>query len=711
MLRRIVFALVSALASLVLFATAASAESCPNEQLRQESNSANLPDCRAYVQVSPSDKSENDVSVTFGLIRSDAAGDALIFTSPGAFAGAMSGAPANWYLSRRQASGEWGTHALIPPQEPSQVMVDTPPRLIGFSADFDTGVLRDLSHLLPDSPADEPNLYSENTSNRTVELITPAPLNGIEPGDFLFATQWLGGISTDGSHVAFEAPRALVEGAPTGPGPYGVTSAYGWTASHGVELLGVLPDGSPAAEGSSIGVGATGTVGARGGNYTDRAVSSDGDRVVFTAPNLNPGGVNTGHLYQRVDGESTIDLSASQRTPLDPNGPQPAQFWTAATDGSIIYFTSAEKLTDDATTDSTAGGNDLYRFNTGTGSLQDISIDAADPAGAQVQGVLGASADGSTVYFAAHGVMAPGAVAGNNNVYVWHAGDATPSLVAPEAAPSNWETGNGIESRVTPDGEFLLFSSQAKLTALNNGGHLADYRFDRGTATTVCVSCNPNGSAATADTTIDSFLLGNLDSNFESYLPRLMSDDGQRVFFETTEALVPQDGNGEEDVYEYESGRVSMISSGQSGQRSLFEDSSADGGDVFFATIEPLESTDRDGLYDIYDATTHPVPPQSAAAKPCSDDGCQGQPASPPSFQSPTTEVVGGNGNAQPAGTATKPASAKPVKQLTRAQKLTRALRACRARRHKGSRPSCEARARKSYGPPKRLQTNRKAER
>ena len=41
----------------------------------------------------------------------------------------------------------------------------------------------------------------------------------------------------------------------------------------------------------------------------------------------------------------------------------------------------------------------------------------------------------------------------------------------------------------------------------------------------------------------------------------LLTDAGQ-VFFQTAEALVPADTNGMLDVYEYEGGHVSLISSG-----------------------------------------------------------------------------------------------------------------------------------------------------
>ena len=66
------------------------------------------------------------------------------------------------------------------------------------------------------------------------------------------------------------------------------------------------------------------------------------------------------------------------------------------------------------------GGNDLYRFDTVTGQLTDLTVDhnASDPLGADVQGVVAESEDGSYLYFAAHGDLATGATPGQDNLYL-----------------------------------------------------------------------------------------------------------------------------------------------------------------------------------------------------------------------------------------------------------------------------------------------------
>ena len=78
----------------------------------------------------------------------------------------------------------------------------------------------------------------------------------------------------------------------------------------------------------------------------------------------------------------------------------PGAYWTASADGSLVYFTNG----------------DLYQYDTNTAQTTDITP------GGEVQGVLGASEDGSYVYFVAKGVLAAGASAGEENLYLWHEG-------------------------------------------------------------------------------------------------------------------------------------------------------------------------------------------------------------------------------------------------------------------------------------------------
>jgi hypothetical protein len=77
----------------------------------------------------------------------------------------------------------------------------------------------------------------------------------------------------------------------------------------------------------------------------------------------------------------------------------------------------------------------------------------------------------------------------------------------------------------------------------------------------------------------------------------------------------------------------------------------------------------------------------------CEGEACQGAPAVPPVFGTPGSATFDGAGNLTPAAAA--PVKAKP---LTRAQKLAKALEACKKDKAKKKRSSCEKQARKRYG-------------
>jgi hypothetical protein len=155
------------------------------------------------------------------------------------------------------------------------------------------------------------------------------------------------------------------------------------------------------------------------------------------------------------------------------------------------------------------------------------------------------------------------------------------------------------------------------------------------------------------------------------YLSRALSDSG-RVFFNSSDALVPQDINGNEDVYEYEpagvgnctgssytyressGGCVDLISSGTSAEESAFLDASETGNDVFFLTSERLVTQDYDSAIDVYDAhvctATAPCSSEPASAAPCTTaDACRAAPAAPPTvFGATPSETFSGNGNPAP---------------------------------------------------------------
>jgi hypothetical protein len=71
-----------------------------------------------------------------------------------------------------------------------------------------------------------------------------------------------------------------------------------------------------------------------------------------------------------------------------------------------------------------------------------------------------------------------------------------------------------------------------------------------------------------------------------------------RVFFQTSEQLVPEDTDANTDVYERAAGTTRLITPGS--QFAVFTDASDDGSVVFFNTTGPVIASDVDGVSDDY---------------------------------------------------------------------------------------------------------------
>jgi len=320
-----------------------------------------------------------------------------------------------------------------------------------------------------------------------------------------------------------------------------------------------------------------------------------------------------------------------------------------------------------------------------------------------------------------------------------------------------------LTTRVSPSGRFLAFMSKEPLTGYDNldqsaAAHGARdeevYLYDAQEGRLTCASCNPSGAqpkgvfdheasgegkgllvdrlgvwkesereeqgGAGGRNALDHWLAGSIpgwtpvEEGTALYQSRYLSDEG-RLFFDSPDELVAHAKNGKENVYEYEpeglgschspAGCVALISSGESDHESAFLDASESGDDAFFLTNQPLVGSDHDTSFDVYDARICSEASPCISVPPASPQGCEAvqtcRPLTPSQqvFPGPSGSATSSGAPNQPASqTLHSQASAKP-KPLTRAQKLTKALKTCRARyKSKNRRALCERRARKSYG-------------
>ncbi len=517
------------------------------------------------------------------------------------------------------------------------------------------------------------------------------------------------------------------------------------------------------------------------GGQAHNAVSADGSRVFFTAPDperpvsaKNPAGTegcwnpstaeHTPQVYMRADGQ-TIEISAPEAGIVDPSGAHPSAYVGASEDGSRAFFLSYGELTSD---DAGIHDLELYEWRADGAVSRGAACEAAEGCllrisrgesggAAAVYAVRAISADGTAVYFTAAAKLTatapvPGEEFGSDelDLYRYDTVTGTTTYVTtvlefeePTQSVSDWFShviapgddrgfapGPAINWETTPDGSYLLFPTTRPLTGYQTAGcqtsrtylpgtqarvnghceELYRYHFEPGSpagGSIVCISCNPSGAAPSAHAQFDR-------SSLVEAVPgapvHSISDNGSRAFFDTAEALVPQDTNGAIDVYAWDApgaggcalarGCVHLISSGTDPRPSFFLGSSADGSSTFFGTHARLVPADADTAGDLYDArictSAEPciAPPTGETAQ-CEGDACQTVPP-PPVDATPGSLTFSGAGNLSPllSSPAAKP-RVKP-KALSSKQKLANALRACRKKPRKRRAP-CERHAREHF--------------
>jgi hypothetical protein len=583
-----------------------------------------LPDGRQWEMVSPLDK-EGGLILPIGeagLIQAAADGGAITYQASNPTEENPPGNPlGGQVLSARGAEGGWSSRDLATPHNTAPgTVVGNGGEYRFFSADLSlslvepfgegetplstkaterTGYLRDDAPVQPG--AGEQALYGEAEaeapgSNEVgyLPLVTPA---NVPPGT-KFGAKFPGGVRFEGatpdlSHVVLESETAALTSKAAEAGLE--RGLYEWSGGQ-LQLVSVLPGAAEEPVGGEFASGFFANDGS-----ARNAISNDGSRIVWGYE---------GHLYLRdtVAGE-TVQVDAAQGTTEPERGD--AEFQLASSEGSKVFFTDQEKLT----TASTEFSRDLYECEVieVAGKLKcnlsDLTVDPNAGERSTVQGLLlGASEDGSYVYFVASGVLGDGAEHGATpgiegcsstcNLYVLHesGGKWTTRFIATLLGGDSpdWSNSPGrMPARVSPDGRYLAFMSKNSLTGYDNtdaneatGKHADEEVYlyhaeksesgelERGHL--ICASCDPSGARpvgieANEDTELideDRVWSGptwlaadvpgwtGVNINKARYQPRYLSDSG-RLFFNSVDALVPQASNGVADVYEYEPAGVS----------------------------------------------------------------------------------------------------------------------------------------------------------
>ena len=592
---------------------------CPNEALRA-GFSALLPDCRSYELVTPANTNGHPIyalprsagGLSFPTRAASPAGGAVSFlVEGGAIPGfdGTSGLRGDPYLATRGPEG-WRTAAAGPDGteafslQPGSVSADQ-----GYSFWGANGGSK--------VTAPGQNNFLRRPNGESV------PVGGGSLGEDLNAAGEM--ISENGAHVFFTSSSHLEEAAP----PAGTQVLYDRTSDEVTHVISLLPsDETPAAGQAAFYIGASldgkGVAFRIGGTlylrYQNEETYELGDGISFAG--IAEGGARV--FYLQGGKLWRFDATSEERTEFSSGAVTPVN---VAADGTVAYFVSQSVLTSEPNPNgqvAKGGQENLYRSEEGAISFLGT--------------VTKRDVEGENLNFPFDGL----------GIWVYAVQNGRPATDA---------------SRTTPDGNTLIFQSRAELAGYDPQGHSEIYRYDFEGNELDCLSCNPTLTPATSDATLQSISQGWGQDNLplQSFADtRNLRADGQRAFFQSSEALVPSDLDGVQDVYEWEAqgvgsctqpdGCLYLVSSGTSPGPDYLYAASDSGDDAFILTTDLLLGVqDPDESPSIYDARVG-----GGFAPPIVDGGeCLGeacQPAAVPPPRSPlASSVFEGPGNVVPA--------------------------------------------------------------
>jgi hypothetical protein len=430
-----------------------SSESCANESF--VGFQSRLPDCRAVELVSSatesgevydpggSDGHEEDIT-TARPFRAAANGAGVAYVGdPGATGGDGSSAKGrgNEFIATRNETG-WSARNVTPPVGAGENS-SAEREYVNFSSDLSAGALVSELPLIGAAPSPQvpercAAVYGVNetaglpsygalfantlTSSYCGEIMGGSRVGS--DGSILF-----GGETPDHSLRVFDSQAELVSPAVEAAG-FGANVYVSSAPTADLAVANVLPTGE--VEPHAVAGGPSQLPG--NGPDLSNILAPDGSRVIWSSvvrkESRGGSAAFSGALYARESPFSpsahTVQLDSAETGAEGSSGG--GEYWTSAAGVDKTFFTDCNRLTTDSTAINEGNcahvtpsrgelikeGADLYEYNfdpaRGGRALIDLTVDRDpnDPLGANVQGVLGVSDNGTYVYFVAGGSLGAG---------------------------------------------------------------------------------------------------------------------------------------------------------------------------------------------------------------------------------------------------------------------------------------------------------------
>ncbi|HEX3512156.1 MAG TPA: hypothetical protein VHT27_13775 [Solirubrobacteraceae bacterium] len=538
-----------------------------------------LPDGRAWEQVSPAEKdgasieplTEAVAGRVGGLSQASTDGSAMTYVANGPVEARPEGnraIEATQVLSTRTPNG-WVSRGIVTPHKLGEGLANVSGNEYRrFSEDLSLAIVQPFALGALQEPGLQPGLEREEATvyrrSRAAcdagaagcfePILTPQNVTGTtagQPTPFGGAAQVLGA-SPSLQQVVVESTAALAPPADPAVEPeelYEIDATR--PAGEQVQLVSLVPeeheDGCATAAASAECFASAPVLGAEEVEpYRNvrGAISADGSRVFWTGTQTvssKEGLVAVRHLFARdTHLGRTVRIDKAERGVLEPKtettlGDIHVQMQLADREGTRIFFTDTVPLTTTSNLKyaKEAGVADLYVCELPSVEagcrLTDLTASLGREGGDVLAGVIGASSDGTTAYFAANGAPEPGGQRGNCespqirprqsefgtcNLYVvkyeggvWQPPRLIAQLSGRDDSAWSYRTGQ-LAARVSPNGRYLAFSSERELTGFHNvdanpaahGAHDQEvFRYDsqarEGEDPLVCVSCNSEGRA------------------------------------------------------------------------------------------------------------------------------------------------------------------------------------------------------------------------